>query len=162
MNRVCQKLAVKFYGPYRVLEHIGATAYKLQLLPSAKIHPVFHISQLKLALDSHDQSDEVPPGSLTEAEEPVVPEDILEKRYDAKGELELLVKWKGRSSLENSWVLYLEFVTSFTDYQLKGKLDFVGGSIDRFRKVYIRKKLRGKEKVTEESEGNISNGEPVG
>ena len=33
---------------------------------------------------------------------------------------------------------------------------------DRFRKAYIHKKLRGKEKVTEESKGNISNGEHVG
>lgn len=64
-NRVCQKLAAKFYGPYRVIERIGAMAYKLQLRPRAKIHLVFHISQLKLALGSHDQSEEVPPGSLT-------------------------------------------------------------------------------------------------
>ena len=63
------------------------------------------------------------------------------------------MKWKNRSSLENSWMLYQEFHACFPSYQLEGKLDFVGGSIDRFKKVYIRRE-GGKEQVEpgEESE----------
>ena len=101
-------------------------------------------------MGSQEQCDALPPGSITEAAEPISPEDVLEKRYDAKGELELLVKWVGKSSLENSWLYYQDFITHFPDYQLEGKLDFVGGSIDRYRKVYYRKR-RGKE-AKEESE----------
>jgi transposase InsO family protein len=39
------KLTTKFYGPFKVLEKIGQTGYKLQLLDTTKIHLVFHVSQ---------------------------------------------------------------------------------------------------------------------
>lgn len=41
------KLAKRFYGPFRVIEKIGLSAYKLQLLVEACTHPVFHCFLLK-------------------------------------------------------------------------------------------------------------------
>ena len=37
------KLSPKYYGPYKVLQNIGTMAYKLELLASSRVHPIFHV-----------------------------------------------------------------------------------------------------------------------
>ena len=41
------KLSHKCYAPYKVLQKIGSMAYKLELLESSWVHPIFHFSYLK-------------------------------------------------------------------------------------------------------------------
>ena len=41
------KLAPKYYGPYKVFHKIGNMAYKLELPTSSQVHVVFHVSFLK-------------------------------------------------------------------------------------------------------------------
>ncbi|KAI5416668.1 hypothetical protein KIW84_041625, partial [Lathyrus oleraceus] len=49
-KRVNQKLSPRFYGPYEILQKLGAVAYKLKLLEDTRVHPVFHVSLLKKAV----------------------------------------------------------------------------------------------------------------
>lgn len=54
-ERSSQKLSFKYFGLYLVLQRVGKVAYRLQLPPSSRIHPVVHVSQLKKALGEKDQ-----------------------------------------------------------------------------------------------------------
>jgi hypothetical protein len=90
-RRAYQKLAFKFFGPYRVLERIGNVAYRLELPPSASVHPVFHVSQLKLSVGNQTISSTLP----TDLVEFQVPLRILQRRWSSGPHPveQVLVEW---------------------------------------------------------------------
>jgi len=60
-----KKLSPRYVRPYKVLERIGAVAYKLDLPPKLEVfHKVFHVSQLKKCLSERDDPVEDVPAEL--------------------------------------------------------------------------------------------------
>ena len=96
MSRPCAKLAYKFFGPYNVIEKIGLMAYKLDLPESSRVHPVFHVSQLKPFTPDYTpvyaELPRVPDLSVAT----MVPTRILERRMMKKGNapvVQIRVQW---------------------------------------------------------------------
>lgn len=73
-------------------------SYKLKLPDSARIHSVFHISQLKKAIGNYTVEPELPEGMEIEGNDLEEPESLLASREIRDGGLlvrQWLVKWKG-------------------------------------------------------------------
>jgi len=60
-KRPSKKLSLKLYGAFKVLERKGSWAYKLEISPRWKIHPVFHVSLLEPYRASNRPNREQPP-----------------------------------------------------------------------------------------------------
>lgn len=55
-------------------------AYKLKLSDSSRVHPVFHVSQLKKAIGNYQFSPELPLDSGIDVESIVYPDKVLSWR----------------------------------------------------------------------------------
>ena len=89
-----RKLAPRYVGPYVIEKVINPAALRLLLPPSLKVHPVFHVSQVKpvaISLESGDLVWEV--------------SRILAVRRRGRG-FQYLVDWVGYGPEDQSWVLW--------------------------------------------------------
>ena len=101
--RSCNKLAFKFFGPFRVLARVGSVAYKLQLPESSSVHPIFHVSQLKMVVGAgHSASPSLPDDNIQWS----IPERVLQRRLLQKGlrsVSQVLVKWSLVPEALSTW-----------------------------------------------------------
>lgn len=111
-SNITPKLAARWIGPYKIKRKISALAYELDLPPFLPIHPVFHISKLKLyqsseRFDPHRPLPPVrPPPEIKDSEAEYEVEAIREhrmKKWRNKLYKQYLVKWKGYPEYENTW-----------------------------------------------------------
>nr|KYP52382.1 Transposon Ty3-I Gag-Pol polyprotein [Cajanus cajan] len=128
-----QKLSLRYFGPFPVIQKIGQVAYKLLLPPTTKIHPVFHSSQLKICHSAHNQP-YVPLPLTTNEPYPVMqPAAILQNRVILRGNNQvqqyLLVQWEGLDASHATWEDQTALELAFPNLNLGDKVDSNGGGI---------------------------------
>src|SRR5579863_10379609 len=98
------KLCPKCYGPFKIMEIIGSTTYRLELPPQWRIHNAFHASLLLPYQETpeHGQNFEEPPPDLMDGQPEWEVEKILQERT-RRGKKQYLIRWKGYSEAHNSW-----------------------------------------------------------
>jgi hypothetical protein len=105
-NRPSKKFDSLRYGPYKVLEKVGSSAYRLDLPQSmSRLHPVFPVVKLTPAPDDPivgRRAKPPPPPEVIDGEEHHEVEEILDSRWYRR-RIEYFVKWKGYPDSENSW-----------------------------------------------------------
>ena len=91
-----EKLSPKYFGLYKIIEKIGAVAYKLELPSTAAIHPVFHVPQLKKVVGDHMQVHEIVPYLNENHKWMTLPEEVYGYRKNPnRKDWEVLISWKG-------------------------------------------------------------------
>ncbi|GMY32311.1 Transposon Tf2-2 polyprotein [Fagus crenata] len=96
------KLSPRYFGPFHVVERVGAVAYKLKLPAESKLHSVFHVSNLKRKLGSQEEASTMLPviGNLDGLVP--LPQEILD-RCTRRSKEEVLVHWQRLSPVDATW-----------------------------------------------------------
>jgi hypothetical protein len=106
----CLKLHSKYYGPFRVLEKIGNTSYKLLLPEGCKLHPTFHVSHLKKHLGAKAIPTPHLPLLNPDGTILIAPEAILQRKLipRVQGSISIpvaqwLIKWQNLPVEQATW-----------------------------------------------------------
>jgi hypothetical protein len=100
-----KKLSPKCYGPFKIMEQIRSSAFKLDLPTNMRIHNVFH-SNLLLPYkktEAYGQPFTRPAPDLIDGEEEYEIKSIKDMRKHGR-KVQYLVHWKGYPSADDSWV----------------------------------------------------------
>jgi hypothetical protein len=109
VNRPCPKLAFKYFGPFKILNRVGAVAYRLELPPDCQVHPVFHISQLKEFRPGFAPIFQVVPPPTVFQQGSAQPVAILQRRMVQRGNAaatQILIQWSGLPEEYATWEDY--------------------------------------------------------
>ncbi len=99
-----RKLLPKWIGPFEVVQVVGPVAYKLNMNPGWRVHPVFHVSLLEPYRDSGRVQPPPPPIEMEGTLEYEV-DTILDHRFRGtrNPKASYLVAWKGYGPEHNTW-----------------------------------------------------------
>jgi hypothetical protein len=123
-----QKLGLKFFGPFEVLQKIGQVAYKLKLPDTAKIHHVFIISLLKKFQGAVPQQYLPLPLTTSEFGPTVKLVAVLCCRViqrHNKPVSQVLVQWDVTDLDDATWEDILDIQGSYPQFNLEDKVVFL-------------------------------------
>jgi len=126
-----QKLGLRYFGPFFIVNKISPVAYKLQLPHHARIHPIFHISLLK-KFKGDPTTPYLPlPLSTSEFGPIIQPQDILSTRTLKQGHVVAQVKvhWQGMQPKDATWEDWQDLIRDFPSLNLEDKVAFHGEGI---------------------------------
>jgi hypothetical protein len=124
-----QKLSMKYFGPFKIIAKVGTIAYKLQLPSTARIHPVFHVSQLKVYKGNVQEPYMPLPLTVTEVGPIMQPIQVLATRTILRGihqVQQILVQWENGLQEEATWEDLEDIEASYPKFNLEDKVDFKG------------------------------------
>lgn len=111
-----QKLSAKFFGPFEIVAKVGLVAYTLALPAGTRLHPTFHISQLKKRIGSHVASVTLPVVHSDSGHVLLMPKRVLDRRLiqrNGRAVPQLLIKWLNTTEEDSTWEDYNKFALQF-------------------------------------------------
>lgn len=130
------KLSVKYFGPYQIIEKIGAVAYKLKLPEGSRLHPVFHVSQLKKKIKNKYSPQDKLPDINDEGEAMVIPVAILARRTIKKRNRsvnQLLIHWSNATAETATWEDAEVIKVRFPSITTRGQVVFEKGVLSHLQ-----------------------------
>lgn len=113
-----QKLSPKYFGPYKKIDKCGEVAYRLELPSSSQIHPVFHVSQLKILVGNVTTFSQLPTILPDVMARELV--RILERKMvnrQGRAATKVLIQWSNESEEEATWVFLFDIQKRFPDFE---------------------------------------------
>jgi hypothetical protein len=130
--RSSQKLAFRFFGPFKILKRVGSVAYKLQLPDNARIHPVVHVSQLKKAVSGDTVVSQTLPSHEITNRLSVQPCAVIDERFVKRGRKmapQVKLQWDGLPETCATWEYLYAVVEAFPDAPAWGQAGTREGGI---------------------------------
>ena len=117
----------------------------MKLSPAARIHDVFHVSQLKQAIGKHESYSTISYHLTSDLElllEPLEVRGVRTAVHQGKAGTEVLISWKDLPAFEDSWEPFETIQQQFPSFNLEDKVWlWVAGNVKPPVEVtYVRRK----------------------